>query len=72
MKWTDVVVGILFLISPVNVRYQLRKARERSVRRGRDIEGLVRFVTSGTLRAFYVVVFVAGVVLVVVGASSSS
>jgi hypothetical protein len=67
VTWIDIVAGLAFLVSPLNMRYQFGRARRRAVEHGADLQRFDRFLGSRLVRAFYVLFPAVGIVLIVLG-----
>ena len=65
--WLDIICGIILLLSPLNMRYQMSKARRKLVARHGDIERFDRFLRSRILQLCYIVLLVLGIVAIAIG-----
>lgn len=68
MTWIDIVAGLVLLVSPLNLRYQFGRVRRRVIEDRGDLERFDAFLGSRVIRALNVVLPVAGVALIVLGA----
>jgi hypothetical protein len=63
--WLSVAFGVVPLLSPLNMRYQMRSARSKIVARGGNIARFDRFLQSRTLRYCHIVTPICGAVLII-------
>lgn len=68
MDWILIVAGLILVLSPINMRYHQRKARQRITRRKGDIERFDRFLVDSRLtRTLYVLPPILGIACIAVG-----
>jgi hypothetical protein len=61
----DQLAGIVLLLSPLNMRYQMRSARSKIVAKGGNVARFDRFLHSRTLRYCYIITPICGAVLII-------
>jgi hypothetical protein len=65
--WIQILAGVVLLVTPLNMRFQLARTRTRVAAERGDIERFDRFQRSRLVRGLYIGVPAVGVVLIVLG-----
>jgi len=71
VDWILIVAGLILLLSPINMRYHHRKARQGITRRKGDIERFDRFLGSRLTRTLYVLPPILGIACIALGLVSA-
>ncbi len=67
MDWILIVAGLLLLLSPINMRYHHRKAKQRIIEREGDVERFDRFLRSRLTRTLYLLQPILGIACIALG-----
>jgi hypothetical protein len=65
--WILILAGLVLLVTPFNMRFQISRTRQRIAAQGGNVERFERFEASPVVRAVYIGVPVLGLVLILVG-----